>query len=223
MRIGIIHATPNAVQPLNEAFSQLAPDFTIFNFVDEYLQYYANQINGIDETVYQEFVRLAVRAQQAQVDFIVVACTVLTPIVDVVKPFVNIPVIAVDRPMLEAAVSGYEKIGIVATNAPSGPATREQLIQLAKELNKEINVFVEIDVEAMKQLKLGNINEHNTLNALAAQKLKEKGAECIILAQVTQASAEETVKQFTNLKVLTSPKEAVKKILSNHKLGDELK
>lgn len=212
MKVGIIHATCNAVPPLNNAFKELAPDVTVLNFVDENIQYYANQINGIDDKIYRDFVKMATTAQEAGVDAIIVACTVLTPIVDSVKPFITVPIIAVDRPMLEIAVENYKKIGVVATNAPSGPATKAQLEKIAKELGKEIVVDTEIDTQAMTELKNGNEAEHNRLNYLAADQLKNRGCQVIILAQITQASAEEETKA-TGLPVLTSPKEAVKAVL----------
>lgn len=212
MKIGIIHATCNAVPPLNAAFKEIAPDVTVLNFVDEHLQYYANQIKGIDDKVHRDFVNMAITAEEAKVDAIIVACTVLTPIVDVVKPFITVPIIAVDYPMLNTAVNNFRKIGVVATNAPSGPATKAQLEHIAKELGKEIIVDTEINTQAMTELKAGNVEEHNRLNALAAEELKKRGCEVIILAQITQASAEEETKQL-GLPVLTSPKEAVKAVM----------
>jgi len=212
MKIGIIHATCNAVPPLNAAFKEIAPDVTVLNFVDEHLQYYANQIKGIDDKVHRDFVNMAITAEEAKVDAIIVACTVLTPIVDVVKPFITVPIIAVDYPMLNTAVNNFRKIGVVATNAPSGPATKAQLEHIAKELGKKIIVDTEINTQAMAELKAGNVEEHNRLNALAAEELKKRGCEVIILAQITQASAEEETKQL-GLPVLTSPKEAVKAVM----------
>ena len=198
--------------PLNNAFKELAPDTLVLNFVDEHLQYYANQIQGIDDKIHRDFVNMATTAQEAKVDAIIVACTVLTPIVDIVKPFITVPIIAVDYPMLSSAVKHYNKIGVVATNAPSGPATKAQLESLATEIGKEIIVDTEINTQAMTELKAGNVEEHNRLNAIAAEKLKERGCEVIVLAQITQASAEEEVKTL-GLPVLTSPKEAVNAVM----------
>ncbi|WP_419887634.1 aspartate/glutamate racemase family protein [Neobacillus niacini] len=213
MKIGIIHATCNAVPPLNAAFNNLAPEVTVLNFVDENIQYYANQINGIDDKSYRDFVDIAVKAQEAGVDAIIVACTVLTPIIDSVKPFVSVPIMAVDRPMLEKAVKNYNKIGVVVTNGPTGPLTEAQLKKIAKELGKEVEIDTQIDTQAMTELKAGNEEEHNRLNCLAAAELKERGCEVIVLAQITQASAEKETSTL-GLPVLTSPKEAVKAIIS---------
>lgn len=212
MKIGVIHATCNAVPPLNDAFKELAPDVTVLNFVDEHIQYYANQVKSIDAKIHRDFVDMSIKAQEAGVDAIIVACTVLTPIVDAVKPFITVPITAVDRPMLERAVKNFTKIGVVATNAPSGPATKEQLEKIAFEHGKEIEVDTEIETTAMTELKAGNVEEHNRLNASAAMKLKDRGSEVILLAQITQASAEKEVKEL-GLPVLTSPREAVKTIL----------
>lgn len=212
MKIGVIHATCNAVPPLNSAFKKLAPDVTVLNFVDENIQYHANQIKGIDDKVYRDFVHITIKAQEAEVDAIIVACTVLTPIVDVVKPFIRVPILAVDRPMLEKAINNYKKIGVVATNAPSGPATKKQLEKLAKEFGKTVEVDVQIDTQAMTELKAGNEEEHNRLNRIAADELKKRGSEVVILSQITQSTAENEAASL-GLPVLTSPKEAVEAVL----------
>ncbi|WGG46447.1 aspartate/glutamate racemase family protein [Rossellomorea sp. DA94] len=212
MKIGIIHATCNAVPPLNAAFNQLAPEVTVLNFVDENIQYHANQMNGIDDKSFRDFVHLATKAQEAGVDAIIVACTVLTPVVDAVKPFISVPIFAVDRPMLEKAVTHYTKIGVVATTAPSGPATKAQLEKLAKEWGREVEVETEIITQAMTELKAGHEVEHNHLNRLAAAELQKRGCEAIILAQITQACAEVEASTL-GIPVLTSPKEAVKAVI----------
>lgn len=212
MKIGIIHATCNAVPPLNAAFKQLAPEVTVLNFVDENIQYHANQINGLDDKLFRDFVNMANKAQEAGVDAIIVACTVLTPVVDTVKPFISVPIFAVDRPMLEKAVTHYKKIGVVATTAPSGPATKAQIEKLAKELGKEVEVDTQISTQAMTELKAGNEEEHNRLNRLASDELKKRGCEVIILAQITQACAESETSTL-GLPVLTSPKEAVNAVM----------
>ncbi|WHT48134.1 aspartate/glutamate racemase family protein [Sporosarcina thermotolerans] len=180
--------------------------------MDEHIQYYANQVKKIDDKIHRDFVNMSIKAQEAGVDAIIVACTVLTPIVDAVKPFITVPITAVDRPVLEMAVKNFTKIGVVVTNAPTGPATKEQLEKIALELGKGIEVDIEIETKAMTELKAGNVEKHNRLNASAARKLKDRGSEVIILAQITQASAEKEVKEL-GLPVLTTPREAVKTIL----------
>lgn len=216
MKIGIIHATCNAVPPLNNAFKESITDVTILNFVDEHIQYYANQIGDIDEKIYKDFLNLAIKAEEANVDVIIVACTVLTPIVSSVESFITKPIIAVDAPMLNKAVNNFKKIGVVVTNAPTGPATRRQLEKLAKEVNKEIEVDIEVNTKAMDELKSGNIEEHNKLNAFSAKKLKDRGNEVILLAQITQASAEKEVEKL-GVPILTSPKETVNVVLNINK------
>lgn len=206
MKIGVIHATNNAVSNLNNAIYKKLPHSKIINFIDENIQLYANEIDGIDTKTHRDFYRLAIAAEEAEVDIIIVACTVLTPVVDIVKPFINIPIIAVDQAMLEKAVKSHNKIGVVATTGPSGPAMKKQLEKIASNINKNIDVKVEINTDAMKELKKGNQQEHDILNYKSAEKLLKKDCEVIILAQITQATAKEKMQGF-NIEVLTSPEE----------------
>ncbi|WP_181346931.1 aspartate/glutamate racemase family protein [Thalassobacillus sp. CUG 92003] len=211
MKIGIIHATCNAVPPLNAAFNELAPNVTVLNFVNENFQYYANQIDGIDDKIHRDFANITFTAQDAGVDAIIVACTVLTPIVDVVKPFITVPIMAVDQPMLENAINNYEKIGVLVTNAPTGPLTKAQLENIATDVGKEVEVDTEIIPQAMTELKAGDEAKHNHLNFLAASELKARGCEVLVLSQITQSVAEKETEKL-GIPVLTSPKEAVKAV-----------
>ena len=48
MRIGLIHATINAVAPVMECAQKIYPDMTILNFVNENLLDHANKVGGVD-------------------------------------------------------------------------------------------------------------------------------------------------------------------------------
>ncbi len=213
LKIGVIHATCNAVSPLNVAAAQHPEDITILNFVNENLLYRANQVGGADEYGLRSFTRSVFEAIDANVDGIIIACTVYTPFVDLMKNFCTIPIIGIDNPMLTSAVNIGGKIGVLATTASSGPSAKKQLLKIASEKEKDINVEVRINTEGMTQLKKGNIDVHNRILYEEGKKLVESGCSCIVLAQITMACAAAKMVDL-GVPILTSPSEGIKEIVS---------
>lgn len=213
IKIGVIHATCSAVEPLNRAAAKLDRDITVLNFVNENLLFRANQVGGADKQGLRTFARTFFAAADAGVDGIIVACSVYTPYVELMKNFVDIPVIGIDSPMLHAAADIGGKIGIIATTASSGPSAQRQLEKIAEAAGKSLRFQVAVNTEGMTQLKAGNIDAHNQIILREGEKLAADGCSCIVLAQITMACAADVMGGL-GVPVLTSPLEGMKKILS---------
>lgn len=216
MKIGVIHATVNAVSPLMEAFGKAAPDVRVLNFVNENLLAMANEKGMVDDIALRAFARTAFEAADAGVDGIIVACSVYCKFVPLIQNFISVPVIAIDRPMIERALNCGNKIGVVATTALAAPAARKQLEQGALEMGKTIIVEEAVVTEAMTALRKGNLELHNKIIADACRNLDGKGCDCIILCQITMACAADAVDGI-NARILTSPEEGVRKMLELQK------
>lgn len=213
LKIGVIHATCSAVEPLNQAAKKFRDDIVVLNFVNENLLFRANQVGGADEVGLRSFAKTFFEAADAGVDGIIVACSVYTPFVELMKKFVSIPVIGIDNPMLHTAVERGNKIGIIATTASSGPSAKNQLMKMAGECGKALEYEIGINTEGMTKLKAGNVEAHNRIIREEGKKLVEKGCDCIVLAQITMACAAEGMKDL-GVPVLTSPQEGIKAIVS---------
>ena len=58
MRIGVIHATLNAVEPLVRALKEADSNIEVCNYVNEELLFHANQAGGVDDWGLRNFYRL---------------------------------------------------------------------------------------------------------------------------------------------------------------------
>ncbi|MEA5083654.1 MAG: aspartate/glutamate racemase family protein [Lachnospiraceae bacterium] len=211
-KIGIIHATMNAVQPMIDVFNKYAPEVTVVNFVNENMLLRANKIGGADEDGLRTFTKLFFEAVEAEVDGIIIACSIFCPFASLMTAFTKVPVIAVDRPMLEKAVENGNKIGIMATTAPSGPSAKTQIESIASSVGKELKYEMEIVTDAMVALKKGDVTAHNKIIAEGGQRLVDKGCDTIVLTQITMACAADEMKNL-EAEILSSPLEGLKKIL----------
>ena len=208
MRIGIIHATCNAVTPVTEIARLYYPDVAIVNFVNEYLLDYANKVGGVDDFGLRQFAQILSQAEEAQLDGIIIACTIYSPYAEYFQPMVRVPLIGIDRAMIEAAVDQGGKIGIIGTTAPSVPAVKLQMEEYAKEKNIALEIVTRTVTAAMANLEQGRTEEHDRLIREAAEGLVEEGCDTIVLSQITMARVKPLLSEL-NVTVFTSPEEGL--------------
>lgn len=212
MRIGIIHATQNAVEPLNQAFRELNAEVKLLNFVNEELLAHANQVGEIDSYGLRMFIKTVFQAVDAQVDGILIACTIYCPYCELVSQLTDVPVLAVDQPMITRAVLEGRKIGILATTPSSAPSAEKKIENEALRQNKTIVMESAIVPEAMAALKRNEVKEHNRLLKEAGDELKRRGCDILLLAQITMACAKKECETL-GLPVLSSPAEGAGRML----------
>ena len=212
MRIGIIHATLNAVEPISAAFRELVPDVEIVNFINEELLAHANKHSGVDYWGIKHFVDTAKLALDSELDGIMIACTLYCPYVQLISQMTDLPVVAVDAPMISKAVSCGKKIGILATTAASGPSAAEKLMTEAVAKGITVEYEIGISVDAMKALKHGDAEMHDNLLLNEADALAAKGCEIMLLSQITMARAQACL-ETQGYTVLSSPIEGAKALI----------
>src|SRR4030042_819562 len=87
-------------------------------------------------------------AQEAGVDGILVTCSTLSPCVDDFLPFVKIPVIKIDEPVIDQVVQSAEKIGLLATAETVLKSVEPLVMKKALEFGRKISVrrFIKGDI-----------------------------------------------------------------------------
>jgi aspartate/glutamate racemase len=201
----------NAVQPLVETFKVLEPEVELIHLLDEGLLLAVNEQGGVTPQILDSFGDLLQRAMTSNVQGILLSCSAFSPYVPTLASKLPVPLLSVDREMLEQAVRTGERIGVVATVSAAGPTTAKQLEELATAHGVEVSVAVEIVTEAFDELKKGRGHRHDALIRERAEKLASK-PDVIILAQISMARA---LKQVSHLSVpvLASPEISVKAML----------
>jgi Asp/Glu/hydantoin racemase len=202
-RIGLVHATLNAVGPLVETFKTLYPDTEIINFLDEGLLLAVNEQGGITPEIMRRFTDLVQKAVDSNTDGVLLSCSSFSPVIPDIQKLYSIPVLSVDGAMLELAVQKGKNIGVIATVAAAGPTTRQLLEETAQQFGQSVNVFVEVVTEAFDALKKGDKEKHDLLIRESAERLAID-SDVIVLAQISMARAEAALKDV-GVPVLTSP------------------
>jgi Asp/Glu/hydantoin racemase len=128
-------------------------------------------------------------AELGHVDAILITCSTMNrsypAVTDAMKPYA-IPVIQIDSPLMESAVSHGGKTLVIATHGPTVASTQALLRETAEAANTTID-FAGVTVEAAwHHLAQGEVAQHNAVlaQAIRAHQQTEK-LDSVVLAQLS--------------------------------------
>ena len=215
--IALIHT----VKTVANSFDQQLRDYIgapvkIHNLWDDFL---ANNPNEIGEFTIENRCRLyndIKAAEMTGADMIVVTCSTLTPVVNMIRPFVKVPLIAIDDAMGRKAVAYGDRILVLATAGSTEEPMREKLNAEAAKLGKNIRIDFRANAEAFQALKAVQMDRHDAILLEMAKEIS--GYDCVVLAQASMAHLDRKIEEICKIPVLSSPglcMEQVKETLNN--------
>lgn len=203
IKIGLVHATMNSVQPILHAFHTHHPSVDLINVMDEGLIWELNRTNEITQDMTRRLIDIASKAEAAGADAILLTCSSFSPNVEGFKHLFSVPIISSDESMLNEAVKIGGKIGVVATVAKAGPTTTNLLYETAEKHEKEITVETVVITEAFQALQKGNQEIHDKMIHTEIDKLSSH-CDVVLLAQYSMARAMDSYERGET-PILTGP------------------
>ncbi len=214
-RVAMIHT----VRPVLGSFPQLlqevvGEEIVMHNILDDFLASDPAVIGYFSQDNKNRLFNDLKSCELTKADVIVVTCSTLTPIVQQIRPFISVPVVAIDDAMTEQAVQLGRKIKVVATAMSTLKPTITKLEQEAKLAGVTIEVEAQDNEPAYSAMRKGDMATHD---ALVLRMIEEvKGYDCIVLAQASMGHLQAKAQEIAKVPVLGSPVlccEKVKKIL----------
>lgn len=220
-RVALIHTVKSVLMTFEDMVKEEIGDVKIVNTLDEFLAAYPAEVGGFTVDNMNRLFMIVKCAEMAKSDVIVVTCSTLTPTVQKIKNFINIPIIAIDEAMIKKAADIGGKITILATADSTVEPTKDFLLSEAGKIGKKLDISVIVCPEAIKALKSGDKEYHDKL--LKNKALEIKCQDAVILAQASMAHLEQDIEKICGCKVLSSPGlciEQLKKTLLNIKVKE---
>ncbi len=127
--------------------------------------------------------------QLAGVDAVLITCSTMNrsypQVRKALEPF-GVPVMQIDRPMMEKAVNHGGKVLVVATHGPTVKSTQALLQETADEMDKTVE-YSGLHIETpWEKLAAFDIKGHNEELAKAVrEKIKEEEISCVVFAQLS--------------------------------------
>lgn len=203
-RVALLHT----VQPVLQSFPALLQEvigepLKIHNLLDEFLASDPADIGHFSIENRNKLFNDLKSCELTGADVIVVTCSTLTPTVEQIRPFIKVPIVAIDDAMSEAAVQAATKIKVLATAKSTVGPTIEKLQADAAKIGKKIEVDGTDNAEAFAAMRAGDMQTHDSLVLKMIEAVK--GYEAIVLAQASMAHLQEQAQEISGVPTFASP------------------
>ena len=135
--------------------------------------------------------------QEAGIDLILLGCSTFNRAVEYARPMIDIPMLQIDRPMMDLAVQDGTRVGLLATLPSTVPSSERLLRQAAEDAGKDVEITTVLSSEAFKVLRAGEPEKHNEILLEEIDTLSQK-VDAIVMAQVSMSVLEP---RLTNTRV----------------------
>jgi len=207
-RIALIHATPLAIEPVVAAFRRLWPEAEAYSLLEDSLAPDLARAGRLDASMVERFRRLAAYATDCGADAILFTCSAFGPAIErAAEDQAPRPVLKPNEAMFAEALKLGNRIGMVATFAPSVPSMQAEFAAMAAAAGSRATLETVCTPEAMPALRDGDAATHDRLVVEAAAGLAN--CDAVLLAQFSMARARAAVAATLGKPVLTSPDSAV--------------
>lgn len=208
-KIAVIHTSLISMDDLKRLFKEIIPEAEVMHIVDDSLIQEVKTVGHPTPFVIKRMCCYYQIAEQSGVDLIFNQCSSVGEAADIAAKTVSTPVLKVDWPMAQKAVSMGTRIAVVATvGSTMGPSSR--LVQrAADESGKEIVLNKYIVDGAMDVLMKEGPEAHNRLVYSTVEKAAAEN-DVVVLAQGSMLALEPMLKDIKT-PVLTSPRLGVER------------
>lgn len=207
--LALIHTGTFLPAVFTELCREVMPDVEVFNIVDESLIKNTIAANKLTPQTSRRLIEYLKSAEEAGADAILVTCSSIGPAVEAAQPFLNIPVLRVDVPLADQAISLGQRIGVVAT-LPTTLAPTVALIKRQAALqDKDVTVISTLCPGAFQAVAAGDTATHDRLVIAGIRELMPQ-VDVIVLAQASMARAANAIPENERtVPILSSPRLAV--------------
>jgi aspartate/glutamate racemase len=187
--LGIIHAVNLTIRAMEPFIRRHIPEVAVMHLCDDTIQRdnIRAGVGVIPKVNYFKFAQYAHNLQEAGVDMILLACSTFNYAAELARPMIDIPIMQIDRPMMEQAVSHSKRIGLLATLPTTVPSSERLLRIVAGENKKEIEVTTVLRHEAFEAFERGDIETHNAMLLEEIEKLGNN-VDSIVMAQLSMSA-----------------------------------
>lgn len=205
--LGIIHAGVWIAETGVRFAREIMPEVRLLHICDDSMQhdFTAAGRGNIPPFNYLRVANYAHYLQQGGADAVMVGCSTMNRSAEHARPMVRVPVLQIDRPMMDKAVRIGPRVGLLATLDTTVPSSTRILELAAKEAGREIEIVQLFSGEAYEALRRGDSATHDRLVLELIASAQER-VDVVVLAQLSLALLEDQVQGF-KIPVLNSGRE----------------
>ena len=203
-KIGFVHTGVAIADMFKPMIAERLPGVSTFHIVDDSLIQDLLQKEQFTPSILKRLCNQIELAEEAGAEVIMVTCSSIAPGVDVARKMVNVPVMKVDEPMAEKAVSVSDSIGVMATAKTTMAPSVNLIKEKAAEVKKQVTIHQTLSSDAFDCFLRGDMQTHDRIVKDAAAELIGKVG-VIVLAQASMGHLAEAIEGIAGVPVLKSP------------------
>jgi hypothetical protein len=206
-RIFLVHPTPLALPPVDEAFKTLWPQAQVLNLLDESLYADVGANGELTPALYARVANLFRHSEASGADGILFSGSTFGPAVEEGRKGIKVPVLRIEEGMMDEAVARGGSILVVSTQKRAMPVVRATLDQSAKRAGKAPAIKEIWVAGARDALNAGDTDRHDRL--IAEQAAAAGDFDTVALSMISMAPARAKMPPALAKKTLTSGETAV--------------
>src|SRR5262245_31876264 len=209
-RIFLVHPTPLAMPPIDDAFKTLWPEAETLNLLDESLYADIPPEGTLSPAIYNRVAGLLRHCEASRADGILFSGSTFGPAVDAARKHVRIPVLRAEEAMMEQAVLLGERILLVCTAKRAMLVVRATL-DAAVTRARVRRLITELWVAGARDaITRGDITTHDRL---IAQQVSGAGDfDVIVFGQISMVPARVPLSRDIARRVVTGPEATVERM-----------
>jgi len=202
--LGIVHAAVETAGLVRPAIESMIPEVEILQIGDDTIRQRnrAASPETVPRAGFLTFVRHAKALQDAGCQMVLLTCPILAQAVELARPFFDIPLLQLNRPMMDLAVRRGGRVGLVATQAAVAAA----------EAGADITVEAVLCSAAGRALSAGDQRKYADLLRGEIERLAPD-VDSIVLSQVSMILLENHLEGIC-VPVYTSPRTGFERVRS---------
>lgn len=209
MRVVMIHAIAESMPPTKLAFQEVFPEAELVNLLDEGL--FLDFGDQLTPQLRRRMSQLICYSAEHGAQAIGLACSVYTPMVEMVRTMVDVPVISSYGPVMAEAVQAGRRIGLIAAVPATLRDAEGFLLQAAREHRVQVEACPRLAEELMV------VKRHEGEAAFCGRLTEEVNklaphVDAVLLTQFSMASALTHLQTTAAVPVLSAPHSSARRL-----------
>lgn len=209
MRVVMIHAIAESMPPTRLAFQEVFPEAELVNLLDEGL--FLDFGDQLTPQLRRRMTQLICYSAEHGAQAIGLACSVYTPMVEMVRTVVDVPVVSSYGPVMADVVHAGRRIGLIA----AVPATLRDAESFLQQAAREHQVQLEAYPRLAEDLMF--VKRHAGEAAFCGRLVEEVDklaphVDAVLLTQFSMASALSHLKTVVSVPVLSAPHSSARRL-----------
>jgi Asp/Glu/hydantoin racemase len=207
-KVALISSTRAVFVSMDAAFKAVFPEAEIAQILDETLLILFREDGGLSVRSRRKALQMALSAQDAGADGILVTCSSLSPAVEEIRSFLTIPILKIDEPMFDHVIQKAESLALVASAETvlksAGPLVQKK----AGQFGRKVSLRPVILADYWPLLQKDPVSFYKAVGEACTRAAQD--CEAVVITQVSMAPGRDYAKPEVRGRVFAAPEYAVR-------------